>query len=539
MASSDVAERWTVATKTLFKDTPPIHRLPNEILSTIFQFAIYSTNSTHVIHISRENRVKAIYRHLYILFSVCSRWNKVISSNGSFWALLPVIELPSGDSAIDTARLSLQRAGGHGFSLVAQLNEDKPHIQDFIIETLTQYGPRFTAINLRSNSFQALIQSLAVFIDSTRGTQSLIKELSLCPTRSIIGPISRLSIPRPGSVDQRVNWGLDFKSLMEPLRVLRICQIGIDFTGMSLRMLTEIRLQSLSVRDGFNLSNFLLAISLSSQLRMLEVISVVDGVSDGGTSETQPFPISFPNLQHLYLEDLDHHTLIFMLGSIASGSHTVTLNWTRRCLVRAEQPHLRYTMLPNSDLTKFQIDVLMLRRERMLQPNGALLYHLLWAMPTIKTLYLDSLSLNLPLLEELVPTRKNGASSENEQDYKNLNTLGTFPKLKYLYISRSHLHDLAALRELSEIIQYHSLLELGLGLGLECDCQKYILSCRCSRRSQSDLPAPIIREQEELDSVMESFWDSCAISVPRTIRLAGNASEMPPTFGFESRVWQL
>ncbi|KAG8758850.1 hypothetical protein FRC11_002931 [Ceratobasidium sp. 423] len=254
------------------------------------------------------------------------------------------------------------------------------------------------------------------------------------------------------------------------------------------------------------------------------------------------FLISLPSLQYPYLEDLNLDVLQYILGSIAPGPHIATLNWTDRCYgIAAEDGYDTYA-ISDLHLNISRIDVLMLRRESGVSFSADRIHALLQAMPTITSLYLDSVYLDSKVLHALVPPARSKervnpdstgrtSAEQNRDDHD-------FPELKKLHISRSHCHELSALRDLSLVAANHPLDELGIGIGSDCDCDKDELRFSLGIPEHENLPRQRT-DQVDVDLEMEQVWSSLASSVPRLVRLSGNPSDMPPAIEFESRVWQL
>ncbi|KDN39636.1 hypothetical protein RSAG8_08664, partial [Rhizoctonia solani AG-8 WAC10335] len=88
--------------------------------------------------------------------------------------------------------------------------------------------------------------------------------------------------------------------------------------------LVELRLQSVVLGYNSKLTSFLRVLQSASELQELKIISVV-AFPDGSSPPDTISNFTFPKLKSLLLEDLDFNVLRILLGSIAPGSHRLTL----------------------------------------------------------------------------------------------------------------------------------------------------------------------------------------------------------------------
>ncbi|CAE6476401.1 hypothetical protein ACGC1H_007683 [Rhizoctonia solani] len=562
MSDQDSIQQTEGSGKQLVKDIAPACQLPDEILSHIFLLAMYSIDISHSRQLSCTYTVRLIYRRLYAFLGVCSSWRRVVLSSSSLWTLVPVLEQPNNQWGSLAAQQSLERAVGHRLRLVAYPSNTQPGIEDFIVQTLSQHGHRFDTINIHSDSADSIRHSLASLIKVADGTYVSIKELSLCYSESIGDEISRPHIGGGTPINFHASPPLPagVESLIESVRVLRICGMSIVPEGLSFTMLTEIRLQSLVLGPKSAFVELLEVLSSSSQLRTLELISILTIHSNWPRAPEKKFPISLPNLRDVYLEDLDLDTLEFVLQSIAPGSYTTTLNWTARSCQSVEAYSYTSTNIVFLEkLSRLKIDVLLFRRELGEVSIHKDVYYLLQAMPNITTLCLDSFYVDSEVLDALVPNTESGSEQESssghwQHNYKKQNTNPPgFAQLTNLYIFRSHCHDLNALRDLPKVLAHHRIQELGIGIGPDCDCKDHHAYAYPDepespgwgprtlmyRSPPPEFIAPPTYDQETIDSEIEHAWGSLEGSAPRLVRFTGASSDRPPVFGFASHIWQL
>ncbi|CAE6470756.1 unnamed protein product [Rhizoctonia solani] len=503
----------------------PACRLPDEILSEILSLTLYSITINEPRQLPYKDAVRLHYQRLHSFLGVCSTWRRVAIASGRFWSLVPLIENLSNRLVLNAARLSIERASNHRLCLAAQLGKFRPDIQDFIGTTFSQQGPRFHSINLYSESVKPIRQALALIVNTDQNRP--IESLSLYRANSIDGIIN----PPPGQLELvklfpgRPSSSKIFKIFTQSLRVLRVCGMSFPFEGVPLSSLTELRLQNLSLGENYALPIFLQGLGSAYQLRTLELITVLTNPDGGGLFND--IEVIIPNLKHLYLEDLNHDSLKFILRSVTPGSHTVTVNWTYRCWT-VQEVNGSVSHPPQSlEVSHLKIDTLMLRNRTGSELSSQLIQSILEAMPSITTLYLDSFRLDLESLYGLISARIQTA----QHPTMGIQELGIdpprFPELKNLYISRSHCHDeeLEVLDCLPRIAINHPLQELGIGIGVECNCGG----------SYIGTPSP----RGDLELKMGMIWSSLENLVPRVIRLAEKASEMPPITELESHIWSL
>ncbi|CAE6350690.1 unnamed protein product [Rhizoctonia solani] len=483
-----------------------IQRLPDEILSRVFDYAInlYDVEQSH--HLSAQYRTQVTYRNLHTLLGVCTAWRRVGISHCALWSLVPVVRNRNDRFMSTAAQLSLERAARSKLHLVAELNRDRLDMETYVREILTQYGPRFSTINLHSDSMAPIRVAVRKLVKSARDTHSSLTGLSIChhrPDKFMARGID--DIYGQSDSDQG-----DFNRLLEPLQVLRLCGLKIHFGGLLFKNLTELRLQDMWAGRTVDVEDFMWSLSSATQLRRLEVISILNHPNQVNTTpRSYDFPITLRSLETLYLEDLFKDLLDLILGSIAPGSHHTTLHLTGKC-VRTYPPRDNEVLgFHDSKLGDFKIDTLMIGHD--LGSHGPALRPLLEMLPTVKTLYMDCLTLTPSNLRPLINHAGPGKP-----------TVG-FPRLTKLYIGQSFFPDITGLHSLQEVVASHPLTELGLGVGLR------------EFTETRDVLRHIQDPHEQLDSFREWFLNS----VPKVVWLPAGDSMKPYATEYESEVWQL
>ncbi|GAB1524811.1 hypothetical protein RhiTH_007967 [Rhizoctonia solani] len=484
----------------------PIHRLPDEILSRIFDYSInlYDIEQSH--HLSSQYRTQVIYRNLHTLLGVCSVWRRVGMSHCALWSLVPVVRNRNDRFMSTAAQLSLERASGSKLHLVAELNRERLDMENYVREMLTEYGPRFSTINLHSDSMAPIRVAVRKLVKSVRNASSSLTGLSIChhrPDKFMARGID--DIYGQSDPDQD-----DFNRLLEPLRVLRLCGLKIHFGSLSFRNLTELRLQDMWAGRTVDVQDFIWSLSSAAQLRRLEIISILNHPNQINTTpRSYDFPITLPALEVLYLEDLFKDLLDLILESIAPGSHHTTLHLTGKC-VRTYPPRDNEVLgFHDSKLGNFKIDTLMIGHD--LGGHGPALRPLLEMLPTIKTLYMDCLTLTPSNLRPLINHAGPGKPPVN------------FPRLTKLYIGQSFFPDISGLHSLQEVVASHPIMELGLGVGLR------------EFTETRDTLRHIQEPHEQMDPFREWFLST----VPKVVWLPAGDSMKPYALEYESEVWQL
>ncbi|KAG8759528.1 hypothetical protein FRC11_001875 [Ceratobasidium sp. 423] len=479
-----------------------IQRLPVEILTRIFHLVIHHLDLEveDPEHLSYSYRSKSIYRKLYRLFGVCSVWKKTLLSQGTFWSLVPVVDLPYDSYTLSGARLNLERAAGSKLHLVAALT--KASTQDFVLDTLTRFGSRIKAVNFNSNSPASLEKVVHALVRGENHSSDCLTSLSLFYTHGWKYGISL----------QSVAWQKDLHRVLEPLRVLRLRKLEIPLRGLLFKNLTELRLQDISIGAMADLEDTLWTLSSSSQLQLLEVISVRAYRNPPDTTpRSYNFPISLPSLKVLYLEDLAHNLLELILGSIAPGSHHVTLNFTKVCLMENIHTEQAVAIDPHrSKLPNFKIDTLMM--DPNFHGNADEVATFLRLVPTVTELSLDQLELHISDLRPFINPEGPSATRGNY----------VMPRFTKLRITRSCFDSVDALDILQDVVASHPIVELGLGVGR---------ACSFSGSGFNNLAHP----PKELASYKKWFLKA----VPKVVWLPGPTESTFDAEVSESDVWQL
>ncbi|CAE6466492.1 unnamed protein product [Rhizoctonia solani] len=480
-----------------------ILRLPVEIVSRIFSLAIdiniASIDEAH--ECSADFVTKIRYHTLHNLLGVCRDWRRIGMSHGALWSLVPVIRHRDGRLTSLAAQLSFERAGSR-LHVVADFPGafSRCDISIFMEDALARHGLRINSINFRTAFEGHLTSSLSGLIRATSEAPGSLHELSLCFYRRSISHERHTS--NRCSLEPCFPEYTGFIRMLESLRVLKLCQVWLPFRDLSLRSLTKLRLQRLAFGSRAELEVFFRALSSSSQLRDLEIISVLAAVDRLRVLLPPPsdFQISLPALDRLYLEDLYPDILNAVLASITPGGHGVTLNLTSNSYSTPfEADPLNILKLVLEGLS-FQVDTLMMGCE----PADVSFHGILKLMPRVTSLYMDSWTMHDSryLLDLISPADPNS----------------DFPELTKLHISRTTI-PLSGLDDLRNAVASHPIEELGIGVVIT------------EIGETEDLQQPL----EELDPIRSWLLDT----VPRVVWLPSIKYSKPSMPEFASGVWVL
>ncbi|KAG8727716.1 hypothetical protein FRC11_012620 [Ceratobasidium sp. 423] len=487
-------------TRTRNKLKAPILRLPGEIMSSIFHMAINIAELETTEQRATRNLLQTRYRHLHALLSVCSSWRRLIISHGTFWSIVPVFPQKNDRYMPTAAQLSLERSTGCGLHLVAELFMRRPDISNFVSSLLTCYGPRFRTINLKADYGSIMNQAISVLLTSTTNAPGLLDELSMCFHHGQIGRASNFFYLTLLNNSQQAA----FKRMLGSLCVLKLRGLRIDFIGVSFVSLAQLRVQDIRFDDHTRVAEILWALSSSTQVNTLELISVTAFSNTPEVPSSNKPPVSLPTLRFLYLEDLFQDMLNFVLAWIEPRHHRVTLNLTSSCSRRCGSTGVDVVGLAGLRFQDSRIDTLMLTPRFGDAIDGSV-RTLLRLMPTVSSLHIDGYQLGSNYLRQLIRLPDPGY---------------IFPHLTKLHISRS-LVSPGDLDILKEVVSSHAIESLGLGLIVSW------LEGGITQRSHFQNP------HEQYDPVRNWLLDA----TPLVSWLPDNLTANPPAPEFESGVW--
>ncbi|CAE6510320.1 unnamed protein product [Rhizoctonia solani] len=377
----------------------PIHRLPEEVVSTILMDVVFGFNHSGIPDSTlMEQDIYVIYRRLYQLLGVCSTWRGIIRTRGVFWSAIPVVVNPV-TKKLGPFELSLKRAGGSNLHLVAVANSELMNISKDLIAVLTKYGHHFHSINLSIADRQILVDALDKLLQESN--IGLLTKLSI----RFINAFNNLSLlPSDDSYifhhdDPRQN---SFIKLVGALSVFRIHGVHFHWqTAVFSTRLVELWIENITLGCDDAVVPFLQALSSASELRDLKIITV-DTFYRNTTSSTSGLSsrIVFPNLQLLYLRDIYCNTLKSLLQMIAPGSYRLTFFLRETSLhnnlyeqnfddVELDHPEVELAEIGElcEALEGVPVHTLMLSEHLVSgRLTGPTLQVLLKAMPTLKTL---------------------------------------------------------------------------------------------------------------------------------------------------------
>ncbi|CAE6345162.1 unnamed protein product [Rhizoctonia solani] len=429
-----------------------INRLPNEILPEIFLHVIFPDSDLDSPPMKK--RITTMYRSLYDLISVCSEWKKIILARGYFWSIIPITDLTlSTDRSSCTTRRILESSSGTDLHLAAVLDY-MPHGQNDL-NYLSEHASRVQSINIMTKSRFVIIPILDQFrqLDSS----GKLSEISINyrepfhPT-GLPGEFDYIFLPR--STEQEL-----FKELLARLSIVRLSGSPLSWDGVTFsHRLVELELRDFSWGYDIALSGFLAALPPATQLQNLKIISVETcpylRTSQSTMTRTK---ISLPSLQNLVLRDLYYNTFHYLLMSLTSHSHRLTLHLTNKAFqirrLGASEPEDVFAQTVVDLFRGVTAGALWLsgdRHDPWMSPED--LWELLNAMPGLDTLVMDDCDYDLDYSEML-------ERPSNSDKF-------TFPWLKTMQFTRARIRSEDAFKSMVETYS-NSLerMELGACIG--------------------------------------------------------------------------
>ncbi|CAE6395400.1 hypothetical protein ACGC1H_002070 [Rhizoctonia solani] len=321
------------------------HRLPEDVLSDIFVHvvALYIDPYRHRDPRSMKYCCIDIYCGLSKLVGVCTMWRRVALNRGTLWTVVPFFRSPI--ASFDWQRimeLAIPRAGGADLNLVA----DGFWSPDDIFH-LGTYIARFRTVNIFTEYFGATGDILEV-LASQHQTESVA--------------LSRLSISIPYSHSRRLpmitdyvfqsnSEQLQFQKIFERLSLLQLkgSLLRWDVLSFSDRLIT-LCLKEISLGYDSEIALMLKALTSATQLRELTLIRITtfnDPLPHRDLSESSK--ISLPSLRSLLIQDVYFNTLRFLLLAVQSGSHLLSIVFTRKTL---HNNYYEGSSSENTDITR-------------------------------------------------------------------------------------------------------------------------------------------------------------------------------------------
>ncbi|KDN33991.1 hypothetical protein RSAG8_12922, partial [Rhizoctonia solani AG-8 WAC10335] len=422
----------------------PIHRLPEEMVSTIFMNVIFDFSHSDIPDSTlMEQNVYEVYRSTREL--------------GPF-------------------KLSLKRAGGSNLHLVAVADSGSADISKNLTEVLTEYSSRFYAINLSIRDPRILVDAVDKLLQEDN-TGSLTKLSIRC-----VNAFNNQSWLPSDDRDSYVFHHDDlrqilFTRLVGALRTFRINGVHFHWqaTTFSTR-LNELWIENITLGYDDAVVPFLQALSSASELRDLKIITVDTFCrrnSMPGTTEA-PSRVVFPNLQSLYIRDIYSNTLKSLLRMITPGSYHLTLFLRETSLqnnlyehdfdeIEINHPEFGMANLGElcKDLERVPVHTLMLSEhsafaiDRLTAPTLQLL---LKAMPTLKTLKMHRWVFDEALWDGLKQPHGNQA------DLQERNRMAA---LEYLQLSEA---TILTDEGFQDLVASHPLQRVVLGATIAIDC---------------------------------------------------------------------
>ncbi|CAE6444404.1 unnamed protein product [Rhizoctonia solani] len=453
LLDQQIAQARSILSKTRNEILSPATRLPEEVLAEIFTYVVFSDRTLESSTVATiEDSVIGIYRSLHSLIGVCSVWRNAALVRGEFWSITPVLEYPFPAPQLKKAvELSLGRAGSRELHLAGVLSTHR----SLNIDILEKHTSRFRTVNIISESYDAIRRMIGVFLASS--TPVLLSELSICQKqatsfyRGLPSEYQDLYPVHPDTDDPI----FEFYGLLGSLSILRLSGAHIRLDRLPSDQLTKLRLQSLNLGYDHEMI-FALRCTLSSatRLRDLGFVSIRTFPNSGWPLEDSYIAtqtITIPSLQTLLIQDLYFNTMTYLLASITSRSHHMTLYITEnyRQYNDAEDG---YSGSPDMTtlhriLKRTPVHTLCIDHTRWMLSSD--IRDLLKSMPLLNTLRLD----HRELYEQDCNTIQRPGSRKSQR---------SFPHLVNLHLSRIEIWDKKAFKKM--VASYSSSLK-GVVLG--------------------------------------------------------------------------
>ncbi|KAF8683399.1 hypothetical protein RHS04_01998 [Rhizoctonia solani] len=420
------------------KVVSPVYTIPEDVLVEIFNWVIYGlTADNEPKRTSIEHDVRAIYRQLYELIGVCSSWRDTIIHRGSFWSIVPVFdECGCSRQLLSTVmERSLCRSDGARISFAIDSSLDPATF----LRPLLNYGSRIRAFNIKT-PYRPLDTVSQLIASSSPGTLS---ELAIYFTddwdlrRGIKRPIEL-----PFQQQERFNQILGF------LCSLRLRNFYIDLHDVSFARLVELKVEEVILGSPQMVRRLFRAISSASNLQYLGLNFISSySSSDVDTVEEDSFTISLSNLRIVHLSVAWFNDFEMVFKSFVPRNEKWIIFLQDRCLFGAQPPPTPEQLVPL--LQGFNIDTLILEgRYNSDWLDGSELSQLLRAVPSIKTLKLNSWSINQQHWEALT----------RAPSWIGADTI-TLPLLRDLYMYDARISDENGIRA---VVSSHNIQKLHL-----------------------------------------------------------------------------
>ncbi|CAE6424317.1 unnamed protein product [Rhizoctonia solani] len=391
MSKSAKRRRLEEAGALVARPPPPIMRLPPELLSEIFIYAVYGPEDNDVMAILHR-RIESIYQRVHTLLAVCTTWRSNGHACHALWTTVPIADHNGHERPLST-RFSLQRAGGQGLHLAISAWR----FSSKRFEALKDHWHRFTVINIWSDSGTGdeINETLRMIIKHS--PPESISALSLRQGKRRIDLFERYPLAHlEPEISRRI--GL--------LSAFRVGNMNIDWARITFsHRLVELRIADQELRNDMEVTAFFVALSSAHELKELKLISSVFRLNQLNTT-IPPGQVSLPKLEHLHLERLHFNVLKFLLSSIASGPYRLTLNLYEEVFLNRFPVANTQMMVTKAQICEFLKGVpihklILWGNVRFFWSTRIGLRCLLKSVPGLKTLVLNYFDLGMDLLPAL------------------------------------------------------------------------------------------------------------------------------------------
>ncbi|CAE6448917.1 unnamed protein product [Rhizoctonia solani] len=401
-----------------------------------------------------------IYRALHHIVGVCSVWREAGLSHRALWSLIPTLHRSSDCHFITekSTRLCLERAGSE-LHLAAKL---KHYVDSATEEALSLHGSRFRTINIQVSDLSVIEEALALVVDNS--APGLLTDLSVWLDSDDSDERSNHSAG-DYIFSEDTSHRVALEQIISSLCVLRLRSVNIHMVNLSFKHLVHLRLQDMVFGHEIHLHDFLRALASASQLRELEIISVIAWTGDGGIEDGSEdsddddddafnqleHSVVLPGLQRLFLEDLYVNVIRTILHTIATGPYGLEISLTDKWHQVKRRRTASYCGINRirSAVQGHDVGTVMFgARFSMLDTHITLV---LSAIPTATTLHIDDQYITPISLRAMTRTR-NASSSRF-----------ALPKFRAIHMSRCLIESIKNPTPFKKMIASYPLEEFCLG----------------------------------------------------------------------------
>ncbi|KAG8711341.1 hypothetical protein FRC09_020655 [Ceratobasidium sp. 395] len=453
----------------------PVHRLPSEILATIF-----SISTVQYVRPDRSSLSKPEYVSPTILSGVCSLWRRVALETHSLWSKIDIVAGGKWNRQFNEAILWSKRS--HNMPLHIAL-KDYPDSRSLslsgvypsevmgLIKFLSPLMPRVRVLDiwLLSGSYKMFSDVVECWIKHAIHMPEKILQLRL-DLRELEPPLV-LSPGRFGSVSSEA-----FNAFFRTISTVCLLNCCIPVPAMFSEALLELHLEDLY--EPYSLSQQDLAdmLAASPRLRILALANCCIEPSDA-----TPAPVALDCLQSLSLEFSSHSPsgLEYVLPLLAIGSESLDMSLTLH-----DDPE--FIAEVESFFGRTRVTRLYVRDFSRSLSLGLLLF----PMTYLQTLAVEACAMSGPTFRKSL--NPNGEAHSGV----------SWPQLETLYLINP-LVDMNSLRFLKNLVRLHSFASIHVYGPMVPETREPIIEKECNK-----LERKLARIAEDLEIYPDYGYDS-------------------------------